>query len=200
MFGWEEHESSQVFGTQTVTQAHLLNKFTLSHLPCKVNHSSCMYVMRSAPMQDCIYRDCELSSLRFYCENILPNHVVDKSRSPGCAPVKSKREENDLAEALCAYWHHIGHYSGGNLFQGQFPPYAPQSTSDSDLVPLVECHDWTNNSSSYHRRFMWHATSSKHTLFLWSCFITIQLIFLGKRKFFISSHWVLELQNCKCGI
>lgn len=140
MFGWEEHESSQVFWDSNHDSSTPVKQFTLSHLPCNVNLSSCMYVLRSAPMQDSIHHDCELSSLRFYCENILPNHIVDKSQSPGCAPVKSKRGKNDLAEALCAYWHHIGHYSRGNLFQGPFPPYAPQSTSDSDLVPLVECH------------------------------------------------------------
>lgn len=58
-------------------------------------------------MQDSMHHDCELSSLRFYCENILPNHIVGKSQSPGCALVKSKRGKNDLAEALCAYWHHM---------------------------------------------------------------------------------------------
>lgn len=163
VFGWEECESSQVFWDSNRDASASVKQFTPSHLPWNVNHS-CMYVLGSARKQDSVFRDCELSSLRFCCENIPPNPVVDKSRPPGCAPVKSKRGKNDLAEALCAYWHHIGHYSGGNLFQGPFPPYALQSTWDSDLV---ECHHWTHNSlSSYYRGFMWHAKSSNQILFL----------------------------------
>lgn len=91
VFGWEEQESSEVFWNSNRDSCSSVKQFTLSHLPCDVNHSSCMHVLHSAPMQCSIYRDFELSSLRFYCENIPPDHVADESQSPGCAPVKSKR-------------------------------------------------------------------------------------------------------------
>lgn len=192
VFGWEECESSQDFWDSNRDVSASVKQFTPSHLPWNVNHSSCMYVLRLAQKQESVCRDCELSSLRFCWENIPPNHIVDKSRPPGCALVKSKRGKNDLAEALCAYWHHIGHYSGGNLFQGPFPPYALRSTSDSDLK---ECHNRKHNSlRSYQRGFMWHGTSSKQTLLLlWLLFFYDSAHFPGDSKFLIYSDWVLEI-------
>lgn len=81
-----------------------VKQFTPSHLPSNVNHSSCMYVLHSAPTRGSVHRYCEPSSPRFCYENIPVHRKVDRSRPPGCALVKSKRVKRTLPE-LCV---HIG--------------------------------------------------------------------------------------------
>lgn len=54
VFGWEECESSQVFWESNRDASASVKQFTPSHLPWNVNHSSCMYVLRSARKQECI--------------------------------------------------------------------------------------------------------------------------------------------------